>query len=135
MNTETPDPTQQPSATTVEVFGEHIDINDDVRLLEVMRAQAKHLISGMPPPASKAVLLYLIAEIRLCTVKFGYILNRANQTGHAGIGLDTCASVYSQMLSLCEMQTPGTEADQDPEPANDPEVAGVPDAPHSTDEL
>jgi hypothetical protein len=123
MNSPTPDVTSQPPSTTVEIFGEAIDINDDERLAEVLRLQATNLLTGLPPPALRDSLIDLITELRVCVVKFGFVLNRANQTGSQGIGMETCAAIYSRLLDMTDLSTPDPDSIAPEDPAPPPEPA------------
>jgi hypothetical protein len=122
MNSETPDViSTAKSPHTVEIFGEDIDINNDERLGEVLRLQATNLLAGMPAPALRASFIDLITELRVCVVKFGFVLNRAHSSGSQGIGFDTCGAIYSRLLDITELQMPEPEEDAPDAPASTPE--------------
>lgn len=87
-------------STSVEVFGEEIDINDDERLRAVLREHARKSLAPMAPALAKNILLDVITDLRIITTKYAFVLNQALLAGTAGIGISTCTQFYDQMVGL-----------------------------------
>lgn len=87
-------------SSSVEVFGEEIDINDDARLRAVLREQARKALAPMAPIMAKNVLLDLVTDLRIITTKYAFVLNQTLLQGTAGIGISTCSQFYDQLVGL-----------------------------------
>ena len=96
-----------PSLNTVGIFGHDIDVNDDAELARVLGENAIAMIEPLPPVAAKHLLLQLIVDIRLCAVKFGFVLQRAHAGGHGGVGIETCSAIYNRLLDISELDLAG----------------------------
>lgn len=111
------EPTHDPS--TVTLFGETVNINDDRRMKLLLGDNATQMLRGIPPQVIRSLFHEKFVDFRLVTVKLGFILQRAAEAGHGGIGMETMDAFYSHMIALCELEpaAAGPPPDEGPAPA------------------